>query len=286
MTSWTFRTRQFFPSTKGSSGAAAGTLGQTVRRIENRFRFALRSPSPSEMNRPTQDDDALLFRRHVGETRPVKGGQERVSPTHRPSRSRSDTPREAQGSGGDGYPLVPNREIERGTRIEFARPGLQRREIRRLRRGHHPIQDELDLHGLFASEAERAVLDFIDHSRGRGLRCVRIIHGKGRSSAKGRPVLKAVVDRWLRRCDGRACVLSRPGERGRNRSGPRPASRIADSGSQLGKSPIFRAGAPREPERSTSCFADGGSQPRDAASPGAGFQCQLAHHRRRIGAAR
>ena len=202
MTSWTFRTRRLSPSTKGSSRAAARTLAQTVRRIENRLRSPLRSPSPLDMARPTQDDDALLFRRHVGETRPVKGGQERVPPARRPPRNRPEPPRAAQGPDGDGHPLGPDRDIERGSRIEFARPGLQRREIRRLRRGHHPIQDQLDLHGLFASEAERAVLEFIDRSCERGLRCVRIIHGKGRSSAKGRPILKAVVDRWLRRCDG------------------------------------------------------------------------------------
>ena len=199
MTSWTFRTRQFFPSTKGTT---VRTLAQAIRRVENPFRFALRSTSLSEMNRPTQDDDGHLFRQHVGETRPVKGGRERVPPTRRPSRSRPEPRHDAPRPDGDGYPLAPDREIERGSRIEFARPGLQRREIRRLRRGHHPIQDELDLHGLFASEAERAVLEFIDRSRAHGHRCVRIIHGKGRSSAKGRPILKAVVDRWLRRCDG------------------------------------------------------------------------------------
>ena len=100
-----------------------------------------------------------------------------------------------------GFEPDPDENIDRGSRIEFARPGLQRREIRRLRRGHHPVEDRLDLHGLIASEAQRAVLEFIDHSRARGLRCVCIIHGKGRSSVRGRPVLKAVVDRWLRRCD-------------------------------------------------------------------------------------
>ena len=202
MTSWTFGIRHLSPSPKGSSRSAAPTLAQTFRRIENRLRSRLRSPSPPDMDRPTQDDDALIFRRHVGETRPVMRGQERVSPTRRAPRNRPEPPRVAPGPDGDRYPLVPERDIERGSRIEFARPGLQRRELRRLRRGHHPIQDQLDLHGLFASEAERAVLGFVDHSRKRGFRCVRIIHGKGRSSAKGRPILKAVVDRWLRRCDG------------------------------------------------------------------------------------
>ena len=159
------------------------------------------------MNHPLDDDDAALFRQHVGEARPLSVEGERIGPAHRARRQRNRAtdrePGETDAGGFDGgFDPGSFANIERGTRIEFARPGLQRREIRRLRRGQHPVQDQLDLHGLFASEAERAVLEFVDRSRERGLRCVRIIHGKGRSSAKGRPVLKAVVDRWLRRCDG------------------------------------------------------------------------------------
>ena len=175
----------------------------TVGRIENSLRFGERALRKPEMAPSPHDDDVSLFRRQVGETRPLKGARERVAPVRRaPRRAPAATgagPRRGEPEGGPDPDS--SWDVERGSRIEFARPGLQRREIRRLRRGYHPVQDRLDLHGLFAAEAERAVLEFIDRSRTRGLRCVCIIHGKGRSSAKGRPVLKAVVDRWLRRCD-------------------------------------------------------------------------------------
>ena len=202
MTSWTFRTRSPSPSPSGASWTAANGLARAVRRIENRLRIPKRSPSRPDMDRPTRDDDARLFRLHVGETRPLRDAEERVAPPRvsRPSRA-TNTDLKARDVGHDDSALVSDLDMERGTRIEFARPGLQRRELRRLRRGRHAIQDQLDLHGLFASQAERAVLEFIGRSRERGHRCVRIIHGKGRSSARGRPVLKAVVDRWLRRCD-------------------------------------------------------------------------------------
>lgn len=94
--------------------------------------------------------------------------------------------------------------------MQYARPGLQHRERRRLRRGQFRIEDRLDLHGLFADEAERALEDFIDRSRRRGLRCVSVIHGKGRSSAGGRPVLKQMVDRLLRLDDGVLAFESAP----------------------------------------------------------------------------
>jgi DNA-nicking Smr family endonuclease len=44
---------------------------------------------------------------------------------------------------------------------------------------HWTVQDEADLHGLTADEASRALDDFILEARGHGLRCVRVIHGKG-----------------------------------------------------------------------------------------------------------
>ena len=203
MIGWTFRTRQPSPSTNRPPGFMARALATTAMRIENR----LRSPQPPAhgpaMNGSSHDDDVSLFRRHVGEIRPLGDEGERILPVRRPPRRASPAPApEGRGTAEGGFEPGPNGSIERGSRIEFARPGLQRREIRRLRRGYHRVQDRLDLHGLFASEAERAVLEFIDRSRSRGLRCVCIIHGKGRSSDRGRPVLKAVVDRWLRRCDG------------------------------------------------------------------------------------
>ena len=202
MLGWTFRTRQPSPSPIRLSGSTVRALAMAAIRTENRLPSLERPPPDPDMNGSSHDDDISLFRRHVGGTRPLKGVGERVLPVHRALRRAAPAaPPDGQGATEGGFEPDPIGGIERGSRIEFARPGLQRREIRRLRRGYHRVQDQLDLHGLVASEAERAVLEFIDHSRARGLRCVCIIHGKGRSSTGGRPVLKAVVDRWLRRCD-------------------------------------------------------------------------------------
>jgi DNA-nicking Smr family endonuclease len=83
--------------------------------------------------------------------------------------------------------------------LSFQRGGVRTQVMRRLRRGLYPIDDELDLHGLSQTAARDQLADFIAHSRDRGCRCVRIIHGKGyRSGARG-PVLKTAVNLWLRR---------------------------------------------------------------------------------------
>jgi DNA-nicking Smr family endonuclease len=60
------------------------------------------------------------------------------------------------------------------------------------------VEGELDLHGLTSEEAREAVGDFIAAARRAGRRCVRIIHGKGRRSRHGKPVLKTGLQRWLR----------------------------------------------------------------------------------------
>jgi DNA-nicking Smr family endonuclease len=83
--------------------------------------------------------------------------------------------------------------------LSFRRPGVREQTLRHLRRGRYPVEDELDLHGLSQAAARDYLADFIDASRNAGLRCVRVVHGKGyRSGARG-PVLKIAVNTWLRR---------------------------------------------------------------------------------------
>ena len=48
------------------------------------------------------------------------------------------------------------------------------------------------------ANASAALDRFLEESRRRGWRCVRIVHGKGFGSRSGVPIMKAHVDRWLR----------------------------------------------------------------------------------------
>lgn len=89
-------------------------------------------------------------------------------------------------------------ELETGEELLFLRPGVQKRYLRRLRRGHFSVSDHLDLHHMNESTASQALLEFIDSSASRGMGCVRVVHGKGLRSKKG-PVLKAMTRRLLSR---------------------------------------------------------------------------------------
>jgi len=83
----------------------------------------------------------------------------------------------------------------------FVRTGLGSDVLAKLRRGHWSLQGEVDLHGLTADEARDHLSRFLLDARGRGARCVRVIHGKGLSSPAKEPVLKGKVRRWLAHWD-------------------------------------------------------------------------------------
>jgi len=83
----------------------------------------------------------------------------------------------------------------------FLRRGLGTDVLTGLRRGRWVVQGEIDLHGMTAVESHDALADFLVEARARGLRCVRVIHGKGLTSPNKEPVLKGRVRRWLAHWD-------------------------------------------------------------------------------------
>jgi DNA-nicking Smr family endonuclease len=86
---------------------------------------------------------------------------------------------------------------ETGEELVYLRNGLSHQTIKKLRRGHWVIQDELDLHGLTSVEARALLVQFLNECLRNGSRCVRIIHGKGLRSRNREPVLKTKVANWL-----------------------------------------------------------------------------------------
>ncbi len=98
-------------------------------------------------------------------------------------------------------PLHWDEEAETGEDLAFVRPGLSRLTLRRLRRGDWVIQAELDLHGLTRVEAKHELADFLTGCKHNGVRCIRIIHGKGLRSKNREPVLKHHVRHWLMQRD-------------------------------------------------------------------------------------
>jgi DNA-nicking Smr family endonuclease len=99
--------------------------------------------------------------------------------------------------------------------LSFRRPGIGTDVTRKLRQGHWSIQRHLDLHGLRSDDARQALGEFIREVCQLGLRCVRVVHGKGLGSPGKAPVLKNKVHGWLAQKDQvLAFVQARPAEGG------------------------------------------------------------------------
>jgi DNA-nicking Smr family endonuclease len=80
----------------------------------------------------------------------------------------------------------------------FAASGVDRREIRKLKRGDYPPGKRSDLHGLSGDAACARVERFLENSRHGGHRCVCIVHGRGLHSGGRAPVLRTRVRAYLR----------------------------------------------------------------------------------------
>ncbi len=91
--------------------------------------------------------------------------------------------------------------LENGEELLFLRDGFSAQHLKKMRRGHWVIQDHLDLHGLTTPEARALTAEFLAHCRREGLRCVRIVHGKGLRSPNREPVLKKKISGWLAQRD-------------------------------------------------------------------------------------
>jgi len=84
-------------------------------------------------------------------------------------------------------------EVDTGDNITFLRNGLGRDVLKKLKRGHWAIQSELDLHGHTTLAARDELARFLAHARHNGLRCLRIIHGRGTRSVNNVPLLRNKV---------------------------------------------------------------------------------------------
>ncbi|HEX9396766.1 MAG TPA: Smr/MutS family protein [Burkholderiales bacterium] len=148
------------------------------------------------MGSPPEDRDA--FRRALAGVKPLSRKKKvelrPPAPAPYPRQTRLDEKAVLAESLG---PIAPDDAIDSGNELAFLRNGYPKDVLRKLRRGHWVIEDELDLHGLNRHDALAFTEDFLGNAIKRGLRCLRIVHGKGHGSPNREPVLKALLRRWL-----------------------------------------------------------------------------------------
>jgi DNA-nicking Smr family endonuclease len=150
------------------------------------------------MRTPPDDEDfrkALVGVQPLAESRRKPLARPRPAPLARQTR-RDERAALAESLAG---PLSVDDALDSGEELVFARDGLARDVLRKLRRGHWVIEDELDLHGMNRLQAAVAVAEFLRHCLRRHKGCVRIVHGKGLGSHNREPVLKVLLRKWLLR---------------------------------------------------------------------------------------
>ena len=91
--------------------------------------------------------------------------------------------------------------LETDENLSWRRAGIGPDVVRKLRRGHWVLDDQIDLHGLRRDAARELLAEFLRTAIKRHQRCVRVVHGKGLGSAGKQPVLKGKVRGWLMQKD-------------------------------------------------------------------------------------
>jgi DNA-nicking Smr family endonuclease len=146
-----------------------------------------------------ENDPQALFHHVVGDAAPLPNRNlavvEKPLPPPLPRQHEADEAAALRES--IDAPLSFQDRLDTGDESVYLHDGVPRRALADLRRGRWVIQDELDLHGLTREEARSALADFLAQALARGLRCIRLIHGKGLGSPGREPVLKHLSRGWL-----------------------------------------------------------------------------------------
>lgn len=180
-------------------------LKRLQKSVQEQRAEALRQAREAARKQTVAIDDSEAFRRAVSAATPLKTqatvvhappaiagslaiAQRRASASGEALSTRAD---QGVSDGGDIAPLLS----EGGT--AFVRHDAAPDTARNLKRGQWRVGAELDLHGLRVEQARHAVIVFLDECLEHGIRCLRIVHGKGYGSQGLEPVLKDKVRTWL-----------------------------------------------------------------------------------------
>ena len=173
--------------------------------------------------RPTQDELAL-FRAVMSDAAPLerRGRKKTVK-----SKAPEETPVEAPDDAAAKAPPKPRIEVRAKAPPPAPRAspaltageaaGVDRRTMEKLRKGRMRPEGVIDLHGMTAAAAHRALGSFLGAAQGAGKRCVLVITGKG-SLKEGAGVIRRELPSWLNASENRGRIIgfsqARPGDGG------------------------------------------------------------------------
>jgi DNA-nicking Smr family endonuclease len=161
---------------------------------------AVSPPTPARQKKKVQLTDEELFSHAMDEVEVIDEFRS-LACAHRPKKRASHAGKVDP----DQEALTILEEIAEGHRpihlpdtqeyVEWKNPDSRDDIVQILHSGHFSIQSFLDLHGCTVPEAEEELEEFFQESFKKGLRCVKVIHGRGLRSTRGARIKDAVVRR-------------------------------------------------------------------------------------------
>lgn len=151
---------------------------------------------------PLSPEDQVLFRQTMRHVRPIKDSRRAILPP-KPVAARTillGRRVAAQGTETGAKPAISDVFSPAPVVSDmnsYLKRGLGPDVLKNLKRDKWPIEASLDLHGSTLETARERLDQFLQSCITHGVKCVRIVHGKGYGSKEGTPVLKEVTRRWL-----------------------------------------------------------------------------------------
>ena len=176
-----------------------GDLKQVKREIEAQALKAAQAAAQQVLERRKTTSERDLFIRAAGKVQPMPERRRVVlkkdPPPPKPMQYQLDEQAVLIEAISDEFDVGTLLDVDEN--LSFRRPGIGIDVARKLRRGDWSIQRQIDLHGLRRDEAREKLSFFIREAFKQGIRCVRVVHGKGLGSPGKAPVLKSRVHSWL-----------------------------------------------------------------------------------------
>ena len=170
-----------------------------LKALQQRLKDKAAAAAEAEKKRRELEREANIFRSSIGEVKPLNAPPRALHDTPRPlpiaQKRIEDDEAVLQESLSDEFSI--DTLLETDEALSYTRPGVGPDVLKKLRGGGWVTQGQIDLHGLRVDEAREAISQFIRDAVKRGVRCVRIVHGKGLGSMNKKPVLKNKVRNWL-----------------------------------------------------------------------------------------
>jgi len=192
-------------------------LGMLKKTIEQQAQKEAEEKKAKELTLKKSQAEKNLFQKAVGHIQPIQHGA-RVDLSPDPPKPKAqqqllDEQSALRESMSDEFDV--STLLDTDGDLSYSQTSIGANVIKKLRKGDWSLQGQIDLHGLRSDEAREALSQFIKDSVRKGVRCVRVVHGKGLGSPGKTPVLKNKVLRWLiQKNEVLAFVQAKPAEGG------------------------------------------------------------------------